>query len=147
MANLPSSGTLTLAQIQSHFGGSNPVSLSEYYRGGPYVPSSKRFVIADIDDAFSTGGSDDTFWNRTNGDVWWEGDLINSGLSPGVTSFTFGIGANTIRVRRGAFQFEFLGQELYAVDWYEYRDGDINTNIPTSGRIDMNDFYGADNGA
>jgi hypothetical protein len=34
---LPSSGPLTLAQIQGEFGGSNPISLSEYYAGGGLV--------------------------------------------------------------------------------------------------------------
>ena len=50
MATLPGSGTLTLAQIQSHFGGSNPVSLSEYYKNGAYVPSTKRTVVSDTSD-------------------------------------------------------------------------------------------------
>lgn len=38
---LPASGTLSLSQIQAEFGlgGSNPISLSEYYRGGSYVPN------------------------------------------------------------------------------------------------------------
>lgn len=36
---LPSSGPLTLAQIQTEFGGSNPISLSEYYAGGANVPA------------------------------------------------------------------------------------------------------------
>lgn len=36
---LPTSGTLTLADIQTEFGGSNPISLSEYYAGGSYVPA------------------------------------------------------------------------------------------------------------
>lgn len=36
---LPSSGPLTLADIQTEFGGSNPISLSEYYAGGTYVPA------------------------------------------------------------------------------------------------------------
>ena len=35
---LPTSGPLTLAQIQGEFGGSNPISLSEYYAGGGLVP-------------------------------------------------------------------------------------------------------------
>jgi hypothetical protein len=38
--SLPSSGTLTLNDIQNEFGGSNPIGLSEYYRGGTYVPNS-----------------------------------------------------------------------------------------------------------
>jgi hypothetical protein len=36
---LPSSGPLTLANIQTEFGGANPISLSEYYAGGAYVPA------------------------------------------------------------------------------------------------------------
>lgn len=36
---LPSSGALSLANIQTEFGGSNPISLSEYYAGGSYVPA------------------------------------------------------------------------------------------------------------
>jgi hypothetical protein len=31
-------GTVTLADIQLEFGGTDPISLSEYYRGGIYVP-------------------------------------------------------------------------------------------------------------
>jgi hypothetical protein len=34
---LPSSGPLTLANIQTEFGGSNPIGLSEYYAGGGLV--------------------------------------------------------------------------------------------------------------
>ena len=36
---LPNSGSLAFSQIQSEFGGSNPISLSEYYRGGSLVPN------------------------------------------------------------------------------------------------------------
>lgn len=36
---LPSSGPLSLADIQTEFGGSNPASLNEYYAGGSYVPA------------------------------------------------------------------------------------------------------------
>lgn len=34
---LPTSGALTLNDIQTEFGGSNPISLDEYYAGGAYV--------------------------------------------------------------------------------------------------------------
>ena len=37
--SLPGSGALSLSQIQTEFGGSNPVSLTEYYAGGANVPS------------------------------------------------------------------------------------------------------------
>jgi len=35
---LPSSGPLSLSDIQGEFGGSNPIGLDEYYAGGSYVP-------------------------------------------------------------------------------------------------------------
>ena len=36
---LPSTGELALTDIQTEFGGSNPIGLSEYYAGGLYVAS------------------------------------------------------------------------------------------------------------
>lgn len=36
---IPSSGALAFSTIQTEFGGSNPISLSEYYAGGARVPS------------------------------------------------------------------------------------------------------------
>ena len=36
---LPASGAMSFSQLQTEFGGANPISLSEYYRGGAYVPS------------------------------------------------------------------------------------------------------------
>lgn len=34
---LPTSGPISLTDIQTEFGGSNPINLSEYYKGGAYV--------------------------------------------------------------------------------------------------------------
>jgi hypothetical protein len=54
---LPNSGPLSLSDIQTEFGGSNPISLSEYYKGGafvlntdfaPNVPSSGTISISDF---------------------------------------------------------------------------------------------------
>jgi hypothetical protein len=36
---LPSSGALSLADIQGEFGGANPIGLNEYYAGGGLVPA------------------------------------------------------------------------------------------------------------
>lgn len=41
---LQSSGAISLANIQTEFGGSNPISLSEYYRNGAYVGSTNTSV-------------------------------------------------------------------------------------------------------
>ena len=52
---LQSSGAIKLSEIQSEFGGSNPISLSEYYRNGSYttsnntgVPTSGQISVSDF---------------------------------------------------------------------------------------------------
>lgn len=50
---LPASGTLSFSQIQTEFGGSNPISLSEYYKNGSNVPSTVPEAVT----ASSLGGS------------------------------------------------------------------------------------------
>ena len=41
---LPSSGPISLDMIAAEFGGSPPHSLSEYYRGGPYVTANNTGI-------------------------------------------------------------------------------------------------------
>lgn len=52
---IQSSGAISLSDIQNEFGGANPISLSEYYRGGAYtttnntgVPTSGAIDLADF---------------------------------------------------------------------------------------------------
>mgnify|MGYP001242634811 CR=1 FL=1 len=42
---LPSSGAISIGDLASEFGGSAPHSLSEYYRGGSLVPSTKQSTV------------------------------------------------------------------------------------------------------
>jgi len=49
---LPSTGSLSLSQLQSEFGGNNPISLSEYLRGGSFVPNTPN---SGINQAVPTG--------------------------------------------------------------------------------------------
>jgi len=41
---MQSSGAISLSDVQAEFGGNNPISLSEYYRGGPYTTSNNTGV-------------------------------------------------------------------------------------------------------
>ena len=41
---LPSSGAISLGDIQTEFGGTNPISMSEYYRGGSFVTDNNTDV-------------------------------------------------------------------------------------------------------
>jgi hypothetical protein len=53
---LQSSGAISLANLQTEFGGSNPISLSEYYRNGSYVTDNNSGVpvsgIIQLDDFY-----------------------------------------------------------------------------------------------
>lgn len=41
---LQTSGAISLSQVQTEFGGANPISMSEYYAGGANVPGSTSGV-------------------------------------------------------------------------------------------------------
>ena len=45
---LPSSGAISLAQIQTEFGGSNPISLSEYYGAASGIPASGAISMSNF---------------------------------------------------------------------------------------------------
>lgn len=62
---LPASGTITLAQIQTEFGGSNPIGLNEYYKGGAYVKTTDNAPNVPVSGTISLsnflGASKNTF--------------------------------------------------------------------------------------
>jgi len=59
---LPPSGTLSLANIQTEFGGTNPISLSEYYRNGGRVPNAPQNAAIPTSGAISISN----FYGSTN---------------------------------------------------------------------------------
>jgi len=54
---LPASGALSLSQIQTEMGGSNPISLSEYYRNGGIVRSTYPDGTGSINSNVPTSGA------------------------------------------------------------------------------------------
>ena len=142
---LQGSGTITLAQVQSEFGGSNPISMSEYYRGGSYVPttvtgsySSYQFSISAYH--WLTYGNTVT--------IEWNNSVVYTTTSgnPSTTSLTTG----GYDYNRGTLQYTSGGGKggtpYY---WYNVRrrsaSETVNTNIPASGQIAMNNFYNGRN--
>lgn len=73
---LQSSGAISLGDLQTEYGGANPVSVNEYYRDGAYVPST---ISADgtISNASYSGST-----NSSTGSIWWRADLIGAGSRP-----------------------------------------------------------------
>lgn len=117
---IKSSGSLALSEIQTEFGGSNPIGLSEYYRGGTYVPNisansniptsgqisisnfysaSRRYVINATLTVSQTAGFNLWDWIVANYgstsfpyDVTFNNNVLIRSNTSGVPSFTTGTG-------------------------------------------------------
>jgi hypothetical protein len=66
---IPASGPLALTDIQTEFGGANPIGLNEYYAGGSYVPAGTSGTYGAVP---SSGAiSIQNFYGTSNGAVYW----------------------------------------------------------------------------
>lgn len=162
-------GTVTqynLANVQAALGGVNPISMSEYYRGGAYVPTSRTVNVDDGPRYVYTAGSAGAnyYWRvyvsggttstRTSGFTWGGDPGSKSGIvivdvgGTGVTSYTY-LGATYLR---GAY-VQTVGSgttfsprfDLYQVTRRTTTTTTINTGVPSSGAISISQLYGAAN--
>lgn len=74
---LPSSGPISFEDIQAEFGGTNPISLSEYYRGGGRVPDTAANASIPMSGSISLSDFYDAS-NDTGGTGGGSGILIGS---------------------------------------------------------------------
>ena len=103
---LQSSGAISLANIQSEFGGSSPISLSEYYRNGSYttsnntnVPTSGTISMGNFYGAVK--GYTMTYEIIGGGGEGGGGSYGGTGNSGGASSFS-GSGITTVTANGGA---------------------------------------------
>mgnify|MGYP000344171740 CR=1 FL=1 len=122
---LQNSGAISLSDIQNEFGGSNPINISEYYRGGNNVPNisansniptggtisfndfygGTNVSISVSPSSFTGNGFFDSFTLFVTSDTSWtvtttgtdNGNWINPSVTSGTgsTSFTVTIQRNT----------------------------------------------------
>ena len=136
-----SSGAVAMNSLQSEFGGANPISLSEYYNGGAYVPSSAYGAYVDNYSAIYYWG----FYFQSTPVVKWfnEHSQTVTVSSPFNTYIS-----NGIEYSKGSFVTSFVNS---GGRFYHYRIKRrtvgiaANSSIPTSGVISMNQFYGSSN--
>lgn len=133
---LQNSGAISLADIQTEFGGSNPISLGEYYKGGAYVPSPAPGAYT------SYFGTLTVYSWDSDGVILWNGSYITGSASG--TTITVG----SYDYEQGT-QFDFVsgGKGDPGTAYYQVRrrlsSVDNAPNVPTSGSISLSDFYGA----
>lgn len=123
---IPGSGAVSFSMLQTEFGGSNPISLSEYYRGGSYVPSGVSAVPASgqisVSQFYGTQDSDVSIVLSPSGD--W--DFISNGSpSPNSAKTITSIDATcTLEIRRQdpdvSYQLRYHKNGGAAVNCYDF---------------------------
>ena len=115
---LPNSGRLGLSNIQSEFGGGNPANISEYYRGGRYVPN------ASTNNSIPTGGKIDI------SDFYGTSNIITNTFSAGYSHSTQR--ENDYRGYTSLYTYTAGTSKINEISWdpyYEYNAGHWNGNV------------------
>lgn len=146
---LQTSGAISLSQVQSEFGGANPISMSEYYRGGSYVPTTVGGAAGSWSAYY--GNTSTYYWldigNSGSFSIRWNNSNVG-GTTSSATTYTTG----GYEYQRGTLYTTVSGGKGSPTSYY-YRvrrrtaatSVTVNTSIPASGTISMNQFYGGRN--
>lgn len=150
MANLQSSGAISLANIKGLFGGPASPSLANYYRGGSYIPSSKTVGGTAREPASGENYVQDSYvwyWFQTSSKfVAWAGTQVATGVGDGgsVTVGAYTYYSGTLRYSaNGSYGTANKKYGVYRT-YSTSSTVSINTGVPSSGAISMNQFYGAE---
>jgi hypothetical protein len=148
-------GTVTLrnlSHVQAQLGGSNPISLSEYYRGGAFVPSLRNVTVFEPAgggwtyqnppatlwaDLYADDGKGASYWKSQ---IYWEGPVIHEFVGVAVTTVT--VGSFTYYKGPGVSSGLF---DQYQIRRTSPGQISINTGVPSSGPISLNQLLGAEN--
>lgn len=135
---LQTSGPISLADIQAEFGGTNPISISEYYKNGVYVPSS-------IDSSLGPYWVNDQYEFKqvaSSTTIIWNSVTILSATDIGLAG-SYSSGGYTYY--RGSLQetiTPYIGPTAYSYQVTRTSSITVNASIPTSGTISFSNFYG-----
>ena len=157
---LQASGQISLSEIQTEFGGANPIGVSEYYKNGTYVPSTLGGA-AGTWSSYTGGGGNFTYtWEvEVFGTyyflrIYWNNLEIYSSSATGIEDETQINGVNDLGgtgydYGRGTTATYTQGAKAepsyyrYAVRRRTSETAEtVNASIPTSGTISMSQFYG-----
>lgn len=145
-------GTVTqanLANVRDALGGTNPVSMSQYYRGGPRVPATRTVITRDppSGEYYSLSGTV-RYWRNYFGagfsDVQGSAFGLGAGGPANATSLTAGgwtFFRGTLRVSNA----DGYPLNLHAVWRQQSSTTNINTGVPASGQISISQLVGAEN--
>ena len=141
---LQSSGAISFSQLQTEYGGANPIGLNEYYRNDNLVNEYELYS------QYSTNSSARFYWWRRN-DLGTAGFYYNTSSQIGSTyAGDFNDGETSAQI--GDFYYARWTLDNTTGNTTHWRIkrkyvGSANNNVPqhNSGlSISMNDFYGGE---
>lgn len=147
MPFLQSSGAISIADLNSFFPGSG-TSMSNFYRGGGRVPSTKTVTTREPSSGSLYDGGNQWYWRSYDSVtvvVFGGGVQGTLGQSSGsITSLTFGSWTY--------YRDSFVGDDgnkngptyYYRIFRQQSTTTSINAAIPSSGAISLSQFYGAE---
>jgi hypothetical protein len=139
-------GTVTqynLQNVQAALGGSNPISMNEYYRGGSFVPTTRSVTTREPSSGVYYSVSYQ--WNTSAGTpafclgFIWNGTTTN--VNQNVSSFSTG-GSTYFQ---GTLQVSGKSVDQYSIFRTTTSTVSINTGVPSSGTISISQLFGAEN--
>jgi len=152
---LQTSGQISLSQVQTEFGGANPISMSEYYKNGSYVPST----VGSAAGSWSSNYATTTYrwqvlWSGSqllSTQLKWNGTTVYSSTTDssstqfnGVSGYDYQKGSQ-YSSSGGTKNDPFTEHVYYIRRRTTATTVTVNANIPTSGTISMSQFYGGRN--
>ena len=155
---LQTSGTISINDLRAEFGDSGSSSLSEFYRGGGLVPATETTTTYDpgpgtTDYEYSLtsplyGWVQDESSPYTNYLYWNDVEFVQFTDSAfnATSSYTHTDGWTYIRDSSPSATGIDLGDIIVSVFQIRRQQStttNINTGVPTSGTISLDDFYGA----
>ena len=152
---LPVSGTISINDLRVEFGDSGSSSLSEFYRGGGLVPATEtttyepgpgtsNYEYSLVSPLY--GWVQDESSPYTNYLYWNNVELVQftDASFNNTNSYTHTDGWTYIRNASPTNTGIDLGDIIVSVFPIRRQETtNINTGVPTSGTISLNDFYGA----
>lgn len=149
-------GQVAFSDLQTEHGGTNPISISEYYRGGSNVPSTETTPAGSYD---AYAGNTNQTWDVGGavaadliygGSTIASGDLVtNTGL---INDTTFSTGGHDYQRTTTSWGTKTTGSGKNEVNYQRYPvrrrtsefTTNINTSVPSSGQIGISSLRGSE---
>ena len=139
---------ISLSEVQTFYGGSNPISMSEYYRGGSEVPNTRTDTTTNtgvtglVAQGFSSGATGGSSLDGNQSRLTIDGannTNVNATVGTGTIVFS---ASTTVSVTKDGGSPILENQAHFRLDGYDFFDGSnaISQNVVAGSSADEGDF-------